>query len=64
VERRASLDDMEKLKLLTLMGRELPPFGRPARSQSLYRLRYRDSKTKIYLHFTAKGQRAAVIMEI
>jgi hypothetical protein len=28
---------------LTLLGFELPPFGRPARSQSLYRLRYPGS---------------------
>jgi hypothetical protein len=34
---RAGLDDMEKLKLSTLPGLELPPPGRPARSQSLYR---------------------------
>jgi hypothetical protein len=34
----AGLDDVEKRKFLTLPGLEL---GRPARSQSLYRLRYR-----------------------
>jgi hypothetical protein len=36
----ASLDDVEKRKFLTLPGLELRPLGRPARSQSLYRLRY------------------------
>jgi hypothetical protein len=32
VNPRASLDDMEKLKFLTLPGLEHRPFGRPARS--------------------------------
>jgi hypothetical protein len=40
VEPRASLDDVEKRKYLTLPELELRPFGRPARNQSLYRLRY------------------------
>jgi hypothetical protein len=34
----AGLDDVKKRKFLTLPGLELPPLGRPARSQSLYRL--------------------------
>jgi hypothetical protein len=40
VDPRAGLDDMEKGKFFTLKGLELPPthLGRPARSQSLYRL--------------------------
>jgi hypothetical protein len=38
----AGLDDMEKSKFFILSGLEpLEPLGRPARSQSLYRLRYR-----------------------
>jgi hypothetical protein len=37
---RACLDDLDKRKFLTLPGLELRPFSRPARSQSLYRLRY------------------------
>jgi hypothetical protein len=37
---RTGLDDMEKLKFLNLSGLELQPFGRPAYSQSLYRLHY------------------------
>jgi hypothetical protein len=37
---RAGLDDVEKRKFLTLPGHELRPLGRPARRQSLYRLRY------------------------
>jgi hypothetical protein len=37
---RAGLDYVEKRKFLTLPTLELRPLGRPARSQSLYRLRY------------------------
>jgi hypothetical protein len=40
---RTGLDDMEKWKFLTLPGLELRPLSPPACSQSLYRLRYRDS---------------------
>jgi hypothetical protein len=43
VDPRAGLDDVEKRKSLTLPGLELLSLGRPARSQSLYRLRYSDS---------------------
>jgi hypothetical protein len=39
VKPRAGLDDVEKRKFLTLPGLELRPLGRPARRQSLYRLR-------------------------
>jgi hypothetical protein len=41
VDPRAGLDDSEKRKFLTLTGLDLRPLGRPARSQLLYRLRYR-----------------------
>jgi hypothetical protein len=37
---RAGLDEVEKRNVLTLPRLELRPFCRPARSQSLYRLRY------------------------
>jgi hypothetical protein len=40
----AGLDDVEKRKFLTLPGLELRPLHCPARSQSLYRLRYPSSK--------------------
>jgi hypothetical protein len=40
---RAGLGDVEKRKFFTLPGLELGPLGRPARSQSLYRLRYPGS---------------------
>jgi hypothetical protein len=40
VDPRADLDDVEKRKFLILPGLELRPLGRPASSQSLYRLRY------------------------
>jgi hypothetical protein len=38
VDPRAGVNDLEKRKFLTLPGLELRPLGRPARSQSLYRL--------------------------
>jgi hypothetical protein len=41
VDPRDRLDDMEKIKFLTLPGLELRSLGRTARSQSSYRLRYR-----------------------
>jgi hypothetical protein len=40
---RTGLDDVEKRKFLTLPGLELRPLRRPARSQSLYLLRYPGS---------------------
>jgi hypothetical protein len=49
VNPRAGLDDVEKSKFLTLPGLELRPLGRPARSQSLYRLRYPGSLTTIHV---------------
>jgi hypothetical protein len=36
--------DVEKRKFLTLPGLELRPLGHPARSQSVYRLRYPPRK--------------------
>jgi hypothetical protein len=44
VDPRAVLDDLEKRKFLTLPGLERRPLSRPARSQSLYRLRYPSSE--------------------
>jgi hypothetical protein len=44
----ASLDDVEKRKILTLPGLELRPFIRPARSQSLYRLSYSSVYRNIF----------------
>jgi hypothetical protein len=43
VDPGAGLEDVEKRKFLILPGLELRPLGRPARSQSLYRLRYPGS---------------------
>jgi hypothetical protein len=40
VDPTAGPDDKEKLKSLTISALELRSFGRPARSQSLYQLRY------------------------
>jgi hypothetical protein len=45
VDPRAGLDHMEKWKFLTPPGLEPRPLSRPARSQSLYRLRYPGSLT-------------------
>jgi hypothetical protein len=42
VDPRTGLDD-EKRKFLALPGLELRPLGRPARSRSVYRLRYPGS---------------------
>jgi hypothetical protein len=44
---RAGLDNADKRKFLTLPGLELRPLGRPARSQSLYRLRYPGSTSAV-----------------
>jgi hypothetical protein len=44
---RAVLDDMEKRKFVTLPGLESRPLGQPTRSQSVYRLRYRDSNINL-----------------
>jgi hypothetical protein len=43
---RASLDDVEKRKFLTLPGLELQPLGQPAYSHSLYLLHYLGSVNK------------------
>jgi hypothetical protein len=67
---RAGLNDIERRKILLLQILELRPFGRPARRQSLYRLRYLNSflgstiiwmriqkdklKIKLWTIFTAK----------
>jgi hypothetical protein len=39
----AGMDDEKKKNLLTVPGLELRPLGRPAPTQSLYRLRYPGS---------------------
>jgi hypothetical protein len=44
---RAGLYAVEKKKFLTLLGLELRPLRRPARSQSLYRLHYPGSHNLI-----------------
>jgi hypothetical protein len=45
---RVDLDEAEKRKFLTLPGLELRPLGRPACSQSLYRLSYPRSSSLTY----------------
>jgi hypothetical protein len=55
VDLKAVLDDMEKEKFLTPPGLELRFIGRPACSQSLYRLRYRGSSAYLDLRETGWG---------
>jgi hypothetical protein len=59
VDPRAGLDDVEKRKFLTLPGLELRPLRRPARSQSLYRLRYSGS-TSLCISFIIYGDEIAI----
>jgi hypothetical protein len=46
---RAGLDGLQKRKSLTLPGLDFWPFGRSARSQSLYQLRHPGSNSIIIL---------------
>jgi hypothetical protein len=55
VSPRAGLDYMEKRKFLTLPGLELRPLGRPARTQSLYRLSYPGSYDCVYIQMHLKS---------
>jgi hypothetical protein len=48
VDPRVGLEDIEKRKFLTVPGLELRPLGRPAHSQSLYRLCYPGSPYAVY----------------
>jgi hypothetical protein len=52
---RAGMDDVEKRKFLPPQGLELRTFGRSARSQSLYRLRYRGSFICIHVPERSRG---------
>ena len=54
VDSGASLGDVEERKFLTLPGLELRALGRPAHSQSLYRLRYPGSLKVICVMFKEK----------
>jgi hypothetical protein len=47
VEPTAGLDVLKKREFLILSGLELRPLERPARSQSLYRLRYPESSGRV-----------------
>jgi hypothetical protein len=55
VDPSAGLDNVEKRKFLNLSGLELRPLGRPARSRSLYRLRYVGSYIKPIITVRAGG---------
>jgi hypothetical protein len=56
VDPRGGLDDLENRKFLTLQGLELRPLSRPARSQSLYRLRYPGSYEMSVNNFLKPGE--------
>jgi hypothetical protein len=56
VNPKAGLDVLEERKFLTLPGFELQSLGRPARSQSLYRLRYFGSLWSPVLSFKNRGE--------
>jgi hypothetical protein len=49
VDPTGGLNDMEKRKFLNLPGLELRTFRRPARTKSLYRVRYWISRQEYYL---------------
>jgi hypothetical protein len=48
---RIALDDIERKKILSLVGLELRSLDRPARSQSLYRLSYPGSRLSTVKYF-------------
>jgi hypothetical protein len=52
---RGWMDDVEKKKFLPLLALELRPLGRPARSQSLYRLSYPGSSYELKEPFQASS---------
>jgi hypothetical protein len=49
VDPGTGLDEAERRKILPLPGFQLQTLGRPARSQSLYRLHYPDSSLDIQI---------------
>jgi hypothetical protein len=55
VDPRAGLDDVKKRNFLTPLGLELRSLGCPARSQSLYRLRYPRSLDILFLKIDVEG---------
>jgi hypothetical protein len=66
VDHRVGLDYVEKRRFLTLPGLELRLLCRPARSQSLYRLRYPGSVgdyffPEMYVHFSAELEEMYVV---
>jgi hypothetical protein len=52
---RAGLDPVEKRKFCTLLALGLWSFSRPARSQSLYRLRYLTIRSVLWLYNNASS---------
>jgi hypothetical protein len=66
VRLRARLDAVEKRQFLTLTGLDLRPLSRPARSQSLYRLRSLGSCTQrpdiMTIVFLARVRKNAILV--
>jgi hypothetical protein len=63
VDTRAGLEGVEKRTFLTLPGLELRSLGRPARSQSLYRLRHPGSLHKyIYIYIYIYSRKKAEVL--
>jgi hypothetical protein len=58
---RVSLDDVEKGKFLTLLGLELRPHGRPARSQSLPAPQHLPGGTEEKLDNFIEGSRTSAL---
>jgi hypothetical protein len=55
VNPRASLDDMEKLKFLTLPGLEFRSLCHPTRRHLLYQLRYSSSSSEWYFPYILRN---------
>jgi hypothetical protein len=67
VDLRAGLDVMEIRKFFTLPGLELRPLGLPARSQSLYRIRYPgslDQPSVLQNHFLAERSQSVASVDV
>jgi hypothetical protein len=61
VDLRAGLGDLKKRKFLTLLGLELRLLGRPASSQSLYRLRHHGSDSAKNIQTNSKRSCVGVV---
>jgi hypothetical protein len=60
VDLRVDLDDIAEIKILDLLGLEAEPLGRPARSQSLYRLSYSSGEAELAYKLSAPVNSSAL----